>query len=131
MADLMEIHAREIARVPEGYALGGWSTVAPYDNSPGINMIFARTNGVFERGKRKGMRRFHKGSARCDITVFIAKSAHSEWLVAWEVKTGQCHVCQGAGQRWAGWSADEGTKSRPCERCSTSGKVPTHLAIAS
>ena len=41
---------------------------------------------------------------------------------AFEEETGKCAECSGYGTRACGWSAESGTRYRPCEKCGGTGK---------
>jgi hypothetical protein len=76
------------------------------------------------RGKNKGQPNWGKLDKSTDFTAAIQFDQLAAFIKQWEADTGLCHKCGGTGQEFAEWSADEGTKTRPCMGCNTQQKTP-------
>jgi hypothetical protein len=74
---------------------------------------------IITRGKNKGdVRWLPEGERK---TVMTADET-IVWCEKYEKETGNCAQCFGEGKVMNSWSAKDGTKYRPCNRCSGSGK---------
>ena len=123
----LENHARELLKMPANWRYYRWQRM-PEDAPPNCCthtlVTGAVCSAVFARGPRKGHTNWSKRDAATDRSVLISDEEHNARLLAWEERTGNCHRCGGAGQDWAGWSAKEGDRYRPCPRCAATGKRP-------
>ena len=63
------------------------------------------------------------GDEEDDEKVVVSDSEMNAFAQEYERTTGKCWNCKGSGQAFAGWSKDEGTKTRPCERCQATGAI--------
>lgn len=72
------------------------------------------------RGKNKGEKKYD-----CKRTHIVCVTDQEMKAVerAYEVETGNCFVCSGSAQQWAGWSKANGHKYRPCAVCKATGKA--------
>ena len=75
------------------------------------------------RGKSKGCHNWDKMDKSTKRVVYITLKEHSEWVNAWEAKTGKCATCRGTGNEWCGWSVNEGSRYKVCTKCHGSGKA--------
>lgn len=71
-----------------------------------------------ERGARKGQKKWTGPTLRCCIT---SEEIQAEFH-RYEAETGQCGLCCGSGQEWAGWNHKTGNRWRTCSRCNGSGE---------
>jgi hypothetical protein len=74
---------------------------------------------LLKTGKYKGQRTWKdtKDFRKCVVTESELADAEAGYE-----REGKCFACYGSGEEWAGWSAAEGTKYRPCKRCGATGK---------
>jgi hypothetical protein len=66
------------------------------------------------RGIRKGQ---HKYDLKTKASVLLTSQDIQEQETAYELETGNCHLCQGMGRTWVGWSKENGSKFETCSRC--------------
>ncbi|EKD40821.1 MAG: hypothetical protein ACD_74C00157G0006 [uncultured bacterium] len=119
---LMEIHAKEKIQAPPGFAFWLFEALP----IPGPAQVMKLTGAVaplFTRGPRKGELNFKKLDPTTLREVFLPVEEHKAWVEEWEKKTGLCSHCQGKGQRPVGWSAETGSRFKPCGVCNGSGKT--------
>lgn len=81
--------------------------------------------GVYVKGKRMGQKKWAGVPlTKCVITRAETDKAQSDY----EMSTGKCCKCAGAGQEQAGWGIEAGNIYRPCKRCDATGKAPGVMA---
>jgi DnaJ-class molecular chaperone len=112
----LESHARELLGLPPDWRVYRWTV-----KGRGVEVEGAVCNAFITRGKWKGRTNWKKKDLNTLITITIPDALHKQWMREWESRTGLCHNCSGTGEEWAGWSAAEGTKRRPCRPCGASG----------
>jgi hypothetical protein len=112
-------HAEAVARrklepLPENFEFCGWEIIGP-------DTVVFRGGPVrlLKKGPNKGKRRWDK------VTHKVAVTKHEEIdeLLRYEKETGNCGVCGGDGQEWAGWHHINGHKYKKCTRCGGLGKI--------
>ena len=119
--NLIELHAREKAGVPEWQAYF-FACMPPTRN----HLYFEVRGGVYPpvaSGPRKGKPNWKKPVAGTERTLYIPVAEHDAWVAEWERTTGNCSECVGTGERIASVSKAEGQKMRPCRACGGTGKV--------
>ena len=79
--------------------------------------------GVYARGDKKGLPRFHHPKASSRQTVVVSDNEIKAQAEKYEAETGHCWNCKGTGQRQAGWSAKEGIRYQSCKRCGGTGLI--------
>jgi hypothetical protein len=77
--------------------------------------------GIYLRGTRKGQPRYSHPKAKDRKQVVVSKAEMLQEAQKYETETGKCWDCKGTGQRYAGWHHIDGTRFRPCVRCSEKG----------
>jgi len=123
--DMHTIYMREHNDLPEGWR---WTTMEVLDHEgkkPRDWRYVKYTGAVYStlisRGPRKGRDNLKKPDEGTFRVVVVDDQAFRAWLPTWEQQTGKCHVCQGSGQKWMGWSADNGHRYAKCPRCDSTG----------
>lgn len=74
---------------------------------------------VLKRGPNRGKTRVTAITHKVTVTDAELEAER----LAYELETGLCATCSGAGREACGWSVDGGTTYRPCKRCQTTGKA--------
>lgn len=116
MRPTLESHARELLELPPEWEAFRWEV-----KGRGVYIEGAVPNGVFKRGPRKGHTNWKLRDKATEAAIIISDDQHNRWLTNWEATTGQCYLCIGTTQEWAGWSAKDGSRYRPCTRCDATG----------
>lgn len=80
------------------------------------------TTKVYTRGKRKGRPKFLGHGTKVVLTREDVEAESRRYALS----TGKCPECFGTKEVFQGWSREEGTKTRPCEKCEATG-VANHL----
>ncbi|MFZ4766298.1 MAG: hypothetical protein ACOYMN_15210 [Roseimicrobium sp.] len=119
--DLLEEHAREKAGMGEDWKGYHFQCLPEHPAKTELVTVTGAVAPKKLRGKRKGETNWDKMDRATKRTVYITLADHDAWVKAWESKTGLCSTCKGTKQEWAGWSAKEGTRYRPCKKCGESG----------
>jgi hypothetical protein len=95
---------------PEGFTVCGWEVLD--DGSVLYRMMR-------EMPRADGERRKWEGNEK---TACVTRAEVIAEMTRHETDTGRCAECDGTTQEWAGWSAYEGNRWRPCRRCGATGK---------
>lgn len=119
----LEAHARELLDMPPEWRAYRWEV-----NGRGVYVEGAIPLTVYQRGPRRGQVKWKPRTHEAAIVVLNGQ--HCAWLTEWEAATGKCHNCSGTTQEWAGWSAKDGSRYRPCRRCEATGKAQQDKPIA-
>ncbi|WP_262027100.1 hypothetical protein [Microvirga sp. Mcv34] len=115
--DFWSIHAREKLGLPDD-----WRWYRLEAKGENITVVTgAVCHEVYKAGKHKGQINWAKRDKETDIPVPIRRDEHKAWLLSWECRSGECHVCHGNGQQSVGWSLKDGSKYRTCTRCNGTG----------
>ena len=117
MLDLFNLTACRVYGMPDGWE---WCRLDSSNAPPGF--VFAEGAvpvGIYKRGPRKGRKKWPKQLQ----TVWIEWSVMQQIANRWETETGLCHKCEGSALETYGWSSRDGEKTRPCKRCSGTGKA--------
>lgn len=126
---MLMAHARERYRLPDEWQWYRLERLGAHPDYIGTLITGAVCAAVFTRGARKGTPNWSRRDRTTEASIPILDADHKEWLLAWEVKTGQCHRCEGAGEEWGGWNKEKGNWSVPCRRCDATGKAPTPAPV--
>jgi len=123
---LME-YFRATNDLPEGWRWVSFKVLDHVGKNP-KDWHFAQYDGavyphLITRGPRKGRPNYRKPVPGTQRTVILDDRAFEAWKLQWQNDTGLCCVCAGSGEVWAGWSAAEGNRTRPCDDCNTTGQV--------
>lgn len=54
--------------------------------------------------------------------VVVTEAEREAEAERYEREHGRCRECFGSGAEWAGWSASDGHRTRPCGRCNATGR---------
>lgn len=113
-------HMNEVARRkvggPEGWEICIWERIGE-----GRDMVVS--GGVprlLTRGRRKGQMTWDNPLQKAVVTAAEIAAEHSRY----EAETGNCGDCYGTAEVFARWSAINGTETKPCQRCGSTGKAP-------
>jgi hypothetical protein len=120
MINLYELHARELAKMPDNWVMRQWKTMG---QDYGIILVIGICAPRFVRGKRKGHINFKKGDKTTEREIYYTKQEHDQWVTDWEFKTGLCSKCTGSGKVFSSWNIETGTKWKPCTACKETGKA--------
>lgn len=93
----------------------GW-TPFRYDRAGDDAILTGAVEARYKNGKPKWPK------PHSQIVVTLAEIADAE--KRYEADNERCCSCFGRGQRWVGWSAAEGHRYGPCDRCHGSGLPP-------
>lgn len=118
--NFMEVVARKKVGEVQEWEVFKWEAVGE-----GEHLSYIIEGGVprlLKSGKRKGKKTWRDSPSKRTV---VTKAEIVQAAKDYEAETGNCHVCCGSGQEWAGWSCDEGNKYRDCRRCSATGKAPS------
>lgn len=85
-------------------------------------------HGVYTRGKHKGRTNWKLRDKSTERTFVIRRDEIEQFQHEWSGKTGLCFECYGTGEDWAGWSAKEGDRYKPCRHCGATGKAAAKAA---
>lgn len=124
---LLELHARELARMPESWTAFRFECF-PHSADPGEVLYFEVEGAVCppkERGKGAGQPNYRKMDKATRKTLTISVAKQEAWETAWEQNTGKCKHCMGKGKVMARWSVTEGTTYKPCSKCEGTGSAAT------
>lgn len=117
---LLEQHARELAHAGPDWGIFMWEALPPGRDAT-VHHVEGAVAPAFVRGPRVGRPNWRQMDRSTHRELYISMREHDEWAVQWEVKTGKCMACAGAGDELASWSRDGGEVRRPCGRCQGSG----------
>lgn len=53
---------------------------------------------------------------------FVSRAEQAAEEARYEQETGNCHQCESGQKAWR-WSVENGRETRPCERCSGTGRI--------
>jgi hypothetical protein len=122
--NLFTEHARELMAMPPEWDAYEWEAIGRERASDEAKLI--RVAGAVAplktRGKYKGYPNWDKLDKGTIRTAYFTPDEHEAWLAQWETKTGKCANCMGSGEQFAGWSAEGGTRHKPCKKCGATGK---------
>lgn len=112
---------QDTMEVAERKAGNGWKTYK-WQAAGRDNVLTGRKpGGLFTRGPRKGKPNYrHKDSGPISVIV-VSEAELFETAKRYEDEIGKCWNCKGHGEGFAGWSAKEGVRLKPCKRCSATG----------
>jgi hypothetical protein len=109
-----------------------WFTMIAWERGLAVDWIWFRSEvvdgyflvtgvvcPVFQRGPRKGLRNWAKRYKSTERTLVITPAELRACQLRWEVASGRCHACRGAGEERM-----SARKMRTCQRCKGSGKPP-------
>ena len=120
--NLMEIHAREKAGMPESWCMYRWECFPKTADKTLYYQVTGIVAPLKTKGKNKGRRNWRAGDKSTERVVILPVSDHEAWVAEWEKKTGNCAECTGTGRIMKRWSAASGAEYRPCGKCNGSGK---------
>jgi len=126
--DWMNLVALEKYGMPEGWQ---WFRAEVKNHSKPSSFILltgAVCSVLFERGKRKGQQDWSKRDKATEAVIAIQHNDIDQLKLAWQQRTGKCHVCQGTGQYVYGWDHKDGDLKRPCDPCGATGNNPEALS---
>ena len=101
--------------------LDGWKGYQWQSADGGFVIKGCVPSGVYKKGKKKGTPKFRPAIPNTERTVIVSHEKCVEHVRLYESSTGNCFVCKGSGQQWAGWSRELGEIKRPCKSCSATG----------
>ena len=122
--NLLTEHARELLGMPPEWDAYRFEAIGLTSTQP--TKVFCVEGAVAPlktRGKYKGNPNWAKRDRATVRTAYFTPDEHDTWKSGWELKTGKCAECTGSGQRNVGWSAADGAKFKPCEKCNATGKA--------
>jgi hypothetical protein len=122
---MLELHAREIAKLPETWQAFRFEC---FPHAPGARgTLYYEIEGAIAPLKTKGAaagqpnwRQMDKGTRK---TITITVGEHDAWETRWEETTGKCRKCAGTAQVFARWAKGEGATYKPCEACRGTGRA--------
>jgi hypothetical protein len=116
--DLYTEHAKEKCNLPNRWRAYKWECFPKREDT----IYVAITGAVCEHLKPNGETNWKKRDKATERTVNLVLVEHESWKRGWEQKNSMCSDCIGSGQVMASWSVKEGLKTRPCRKCSGTGK---------
>lgn len=102
----------------------GWQWYRQEAIDGGLLVTGAVCDATYKSGPRKGLTNWSKRDKATERRILISELAMLGRRMQWERDTGKCSECFGTGAEWAGWSAKDGNRTRPCRRCGSTGKAP-------
>lgn len=109
--------------LPENFEFFHWEIVQREPSC--ITLFEGGMCRIIQRGKRAGSKCWKGRDKSIDRTFYITSEQAQEMEEKWAKRTGLCPNCAGKGRRAIAWSATEGTKYKPCEKCNGTGKGAT------
>lgn len=113
-------HLNEVARIkvgaPAEWEVFAWEVIGDTRDL----VVIGGVPRLLKRGPRKGQKTWDGPRQSAVVTRAELDAEHARY----ESATGNCGDCLGGGEVFAGWSAKDGTKMKPCHRCAGSGKRP-------
>jgi hypothetical protein len=124
-ADMLELHARELAQMPETWAAFRFECFPHVPDKRGN--LYYEIEGAVAPMKTKGIGAGQPNWKQMDKstrkTVTILVSEQEAWEIRWEQTTGRCRKCMGTAQVFARWAKGEGATYKPCEACIGTGRA--------
>lgn len=114
--------AKEKAGMPDNWHAYAFKCLPEYSRAHEMVEIIGICAPLKSKGKHKGLPNYKAGDKSTLRTVYLTNAELDAWTLAWEQRTDLCIQCEGTGQEWAGWSAKDGTRYRPCRKCNATGK---------
>lgn len=117
MINFIERAARKKLSESESWKMIGWELVG----DTGDVIVKGGIPRKLKSGPRKGQDTWR------DTEIKKACVTEKEDVIErllYESETGNCSKCQGTKQMYAGWSAEEGNRYKPCNRCNATGIAP-------
>ena len=127
--ELLDECAREKAGMGDEWSPYSYKCLPEHPQESELVEVIGAVAPLKTRGKSKGSRNWDKMDRATKRTVYITFKEHAEWVKAWEVKTGKCATCRGAGNEWCGWSVTEGSRYKECTKCHGSGNAEVDAQI--
>lgn len=126
--DLLSIHAREKAGMPEDWEAYAFDLKPPYDDPRSFYEVKGAVAPRIGRGPNRGERNWRRMDCSTDRTVYIQRCEQEAWERDWERRTGNCRHCLGKGTRVVGGSVEGGPILEPCDPCGGRGKAAGAVA---
>ena len=120
--ELLDECARDKAGMRDDWSPYSFRCLPPHPQETELVEVIGAVAPLKTRGKSKGSHNWDKMDKSTKRVVYITLKEHSEWVKAWEAKTGNCATCRGTGNEWRGWSVNEGSRYNQCTKCHGSGK---------
>lgn len=122
MQNLLELHAREQAGLPDDWRMFQWEVKgAKYQPTyvPGTHT--AITGIVVTKRKRNGEWSWRSGDNSTQMTITLRDTDHKKWCEAWGLRNDVCYLCQGNGDVVRSFG-EKGVTYCQCPKCKGSGK---------
>lgn len=118
---LLDMHARELVKMPENWEGYSWRVLG-YPDRKLYEIKGCFTPPAITRGPRKGAPNWAKRDRSTERIVHIPFAEHEAWVEQWVERTGLCRKCLGRGEEVASVSVAR-TTYRQCRECLGSGKA--------
>jgi hypothetical protein len=122
-ADMLELHARELARMPDTWSAFRFECF-PKPPEPRGTLYYEVEGAVCPlktAGKGRGQPNYRKMDRATRKTITITVAEQERWETEWAAATGKCPKCMGTGEVFARWAKGEGTTLKPCDPCGGTG----------
>lgn len=123
---MYQVSIADVIEVAETKAnMDGWQGYQWQAMDGGSTVKGCVPDGVYSRGPRKGRPRFSRPIAGSVKTVVVSDEEMQRYAADYVARTGNCFECKGSGERFAGWCAEKGGWTKPCDRCADSRQAET------
>jgi hypothetical protein len=125
----LDMTVRKKIGLPVEWEIFAWSLIGncKEDWDRGDMLVSIGVPRRLKSGPRKGKKTWRGCETRKCVVSRVEVNQTAE---AWERETGKCMDCYGTGNKWSGWSRENGDRFKPCKRCEATGSAPKQTEAA-